>query len=144
MLQEYKGKKIFCLELASLLYELAFQIYYGKSNLIHNDSLASPNLDSKEYSPTKSSFGVLDENRIKRLGFVLHTFVTDPGTDSHAMIFLSEERRKIVVAFRGTASMINLTTDLNSVTIPYCNLLSFERIVSILMTFRFKLYVVIF
>lgn len=85
--------KMFCLEVAAMCFECSLQAYY----------------DSSEERKTTSGAGPLSFARLQKLGLTFYESVSDQTADIHATIFTSA--RRIVVAFRGTASYENAITE---------------------------------
>jgi len=104
----YKGKymPVFCIELACWLLEASWQTYYS----------------STEYSLDEWAPGKLN---IDPMGLKVDHFIDDDESDTHAFVASNiseqvegEEDSIIVIAFRGTASMSNIATDLTFSQVP--------------------------
>ena len=104
----YKGKymPVFCIELACWLLEASWQTYYSPTEYSHDD-----------WAPGRMN--------IEPMGLRVDHFIDDDESDTHAFVATNvseqvegEEDSIIVVAFRGTASMSNIATDLTFSQVP--------------------------
>jgi len=104
----YKGRymPVFCVELACWLLEACWQTYYS----------------STEYSLDEWAPGKMN---LEQMGLKVDHFIDDDESDTHAFVASNiseqvegEEDSIIVVAFRGTASMSNIATDLTFSQVP--------------------------
>ena len=104
----YKGKymPVFCIELACWLLEASWQTYYSPTEYSYD-----------EWAPGKLN--------IEPMGLKVDHFIDDDESDTHAFVASNiseqvegEEDSIIVVAFRGTASMSNIATDLTFSQVP--------------------------
>ena len=99
----YKGRYIpvFCVEIACWLLEASWQAYYSPTEYLLND-----------WAPGRM--------RLDSIGLKLEHAITDHDTDTHGFVASNiseeaegEEDSIIVIAFRGSASMSNVKTDLS-------------------------------
>jgi len=97
---------VFCIELACWLLEASWQTYYSSTEYSYD-----------EWAPGKMN--------IEPMGLKVDHFIDDDESDTHAFVASNiseqvegEEDSIIVVAFRGTASMSNIATDLTFSQVP--------------------------
>lgn len=104
----YKGRymPVFCIELACWLLEASWQTYYSSTEYSYD-----------EWAPGKMN--------LEPMGLKVDHCIDDNESDTHAFVASNiseqvegEEDSIIVVAFRGTASMSNIATDLTFSQVP--------------------------